>query len=248
MAESPMRIQPVRRLKLSDSVAAELERMILRGDYEIGGRLPSERELADQFGVGRSSMREALRLVEASGLLRIDHGRGVFVAATKKRPPTGDFELRVIDDVTVPELFEVRLAMEGESAGLAARRLTPPEADELQRIVAAAAEPSVGDEDFVTHDARVHRAIATASKNKLLLQIFESIEPLFFTYSYRVIQLPGRRVVAQYGHEQIVQAIVARRPRDARNAMVKHLREVQRDIVEHLEQSDERRKQERRMT
>jgi DNA-binding FadR family transcriptional regulator len=82
-------IEPVRRLKISDSVAAQLELLITQGVYEVGERLPAERELAERFGVGRSTMREALRLVEAEGMLRIDHGVGVFVIRDSKRPEHG---------------------------------------------------------------------------------------------------------------------------------------------------------------
>lgn len=232
-------IQPVRRLKLSDSVAAELERAITRGDYAVGEKLPPERVLAEQLGVGRSSMREALRLVEASGLLRIEHGIGVFVVSNTKRTPAPDSDLLVLDGYTIPELFEVRLALESEAVALAARRVTPAEAAELEDILARMAEASVTDQDFVELDAELHRAIARASKNKLLLRLFESIEPLFVKYSHRVIQLTGRRTVAHEGHQAIVSAIADRRPRNARSAIVRHLRDVERDIVNHLEQSDD---------
>jgi len=82
-------IKPVRRLKISDSVAAQLELLITQGVYEVGERLPAERELAERFGVGRSTMREALRLVEAEGMLRIDHGVGVFVIRDSRRSEHG---------------------------------------------------------------------------------------------------------------------------------------------------------------
>lgn len=233
-------IQPVRRLKLSDSVAAELERKIMRGDYAVGEKLPAERDLAEQFGVGRSSMREALRLVEAEGLLRIQHGIGVFVAANTKRPPAPGPDVLVLDGYTIPELFEVRLALERDAAGHAARRVTPAEIAKLQGVIERASDPHLTDDEFIQLDAEFHRGVVTATKNTLLLRVFEMIEPLFVTYSHRVIQLAGRRQVAHVGHEQIVEAIAARRPREARNAIVRHLREVERDIVEHLKQAEPR--------
>lgn len=231
-------IQPVRRLKLSDSVAAELERKIMRGDYAVGEKLPAERDLAGQFGVGRSSMREALRLVEAEGLLRIEHGIGVFVSSNTKRPPALGPDVLVLDGYTIPELFEVRLALERDAAGLAARRVTPAEVAALEGIVSRASDPDLSDDEFIQLDAEFHRTVVTTTKNTLLLRVFESIEPLFVTYSHRVIQLAGRRQVAHVGHEAIVEAIAARRPREARAAIVRHLREVERDIVEHLEHAE----------
>jgi GntR family transcriptional regulator, transcriptional repressor for pyruvate dehydrogenase complex len=232
----PGDIQPVRRLKVADSVAAQLEQLITRGDITPGDKLPPERVLAERFGVGRSSMREAIRVVEASGLLRTDHGRGVFVVSDKKAMPKLS-DLLIFDDFTVPELFEVRLSLEPDAASSAARRITAPEVAELQRILAEAENPQLSDDAFVKLDAELHRTIVAATKNTLLLKLMESIEPLFFRYSHRVIKLPGRRAHAHAGHVAIVQAIAGHRVRDARTAALSHIRDVERDIAEHIDQS-----------
>ncbi|TQM13318.1 FadR/GntR family transcriptional regulator [Pseudonocardia kunmingensis] len=229
-------IEPVRRLKVADSVAEQLERMISRGDFKPGDKLPPERVLADQFGVGRSSMREAIRVVEVNGLLRSDHGVGVFVVSNSRR--TSDLsQLLVLDEFTVPELFEVRITLERDSAGLAAKRITADEAAELQGIISGMADPDLSDEAFVSLDADLHRAIAQATKNRLLIKLHSTIEPLFVDYSHKVITLPGRREHAHAGHCAIVDAVVGRRVRDARTAAVRHIRDVERDIIAHLGQS-----------
>lgn len=235
----PGDIKPVRRLKVSDSVAAQLEQLITRGDIRPGEKLPPERVLAERFGVGRSSMREAIRVVEASGLLRTDHGRGVFVVSDKKAMPKLS-DLLVFDDFTVPELFEVRLSLEPDAASMAARRITAPEVADLQRILTEAENPQLSDDAFVKLDAELHRTIVAATKNTLLLRLMESIEPLFFTYSNRVIKLPGRRAHAHAGHVALVQAIVGHRVRDARSAALSHIRDVERDIAEQLDQATDR--------
>jgi GntR family transcriptional regulator, transcriptional repressor for pyruvate dehydrogenase complex len=231
-------IEPVRRLKVSDSVAAQLEQLILRGDFKPGEKLPPERVLSEQFGVGRSSMREALRMVEASGLVRTTHGVGVFVTDSKAKPGTGLSELLMLEEFTVPELFEVRLALEGDATALAARRATATDAANLRRLIADASDPELSDEGFVKLDAELHRAIVKITQNGLLLRIMDSIRPLFLTYSYRVIELQGRRAVAHAGHAKIVEAIAAHHIRDARNAAVKHIREVEQDIVRHLQRPE----------
>ncbi|MHA6793011.1 FadR/GntR family transcriptional regulator [Pseudonocardia bannensis] len=229
-------IEPVRRLKVADSVAEQLELMITRGDYAPGDKLPPERVLAEQFAVGRSSMREAIRVVEANGLLRTDHGVGVFVVSNTRRAPDLS-ELLVLDEFTVPELFEVRITLERDAAGLAAQRITPDEAAELQGIIAAMADPGLSDAAFVGLDADLHRAIARVTKNRLLIKLYSTIEPLFVDYSHQVVGLPGRRDGAHSGHCAIVEAVVGRRVRDARTAAVRHIRDVERDIVAHLEHS-----------
>jgi GntR family transcriptional repressor for pyruvate dehydrogenase complex len=225
-------IQPVRRLKVSDSVAAQLEQLILQGEYRVGDRLPPERELAEQFGVGRSSMREALRRVETHGLISIDHGRGTFVAADAVRAMSNGFLL--IEGSTVPELIDVRLPLEGEAASLAARRIVSREMNELRQILEAAEDPTLDDDEFIRLDWQIHRTVAAATKNSLLLRLTDSLEQLFDIYSHRVILLPRRRAVAQAGHREIVAAVVNHQARTARSAAIRHIHDVEKDIAEHL--------------
>jgi GntR family transcriptional repressor for pyruvate dehydrogenase complex len=229
------RIEPVRRLKVADSVAEQLESMIVRGDFAPGDKLPPERALAEQFGVGRSSMREAIRVVEANGMLRTDHGVGVFVVSRSRRAPDLS-QLLVLDEYTVQELFEVRITLERDAAGLAAERATEDETAELRGIIEAMASPDLSDRDFVALDADLHRAIAQTTKNSLLLKLHSTIEPLFVDYSQQVVGLRGRREAAHAGHRQIVDAVGGHRVDDARAAAVKHIRDVERDIIAHLAQ------------
>lgn len=231
--DAPSPIEPVRRLKVADSVAAQLIRLVSSGSYKPGERLPPERVLALQFGVGRSSMREALRSVEADGLLRIDHGVGAFVQEREQRNGV-DRRLLVAGDYTVPELFELRLPLERDAAGLAARRITAEEIETLSEILAEAERAKTTDDRFIELDAELHRTIARATKNALFVDVLCSMEPLFFTYSRKVMALPDRRARAHEGHERIVDAIVRHQVREARAAAVSHIRDVERDIVSHL--------------
>ncbi|NMR21713.1 FadR/GntR family transcriptional regulator [Cellulomonas fimi] len=227
-------IEPVRRLKVADSVAAQLQQLIVEGQFPPGSKLPAERVLAEEFGVGRSSMREALRMVESSGMIRTAHGVGVFVTSTEKQSALRS-ELLIVDDYTVAELFEARVNLEGQSAGLAAKRVSRADGERLRKILKRSEAPELTDEEFIECDAEFHLAIAAASQNRLLVKMHETIRPLFRAYSRRVIQLPGRRDRAQAGHLAIVEAVTARRSREARSAAVAHIREVERDILDHLQ-------------
>ena len=229
MAESRT-IEPVRRLKVADSVAAQLEGLITSGVYELGEKLPPERVLAEQFQVGRSSMREALRMVESAGLLRTAHGIGVFVVRTTKQSPSLS-ELLLIDDYSVRDLFEVRTPLEGNAAALAAQRSTADDAEVLDALIEKMSNPALTDSEFIELDAELHLAIAAASHNPLLHELVRSLAPLFVDYSHRVITLPGRRERAHSGHQKIVAAVTSRKVREARAAAVKHIQEVEHDIV-----------------
>lgn len=227
MAHHP--ITPVRRLTLSESVAEQLERLIESGDLPAGHQLPNERQLAQEFGVGRSSMREALRLIQTRGLVRIEHGRGVFVTDEDERSRlTG---LLVLGDVTVADLFEVRRIIEGECAALAAERCSESDAEALREIFSRSDSEGVSDEEFIQLDLELHRQVVAAAHNPLLTEMFESaVVPRFIGYSERVIRLLGRREHAHAGHGKIVEAILAGSVSKARKAAVDHIAQVVNDI------------------
>lgn len=227
------KIEPLERLKVADAIAAQLSRMISAGEYESGEKLPAERQLSEKFGVGRSSMREALRSLASEGLVRIEHGVGVFVAEPTERRD-GRSGLLVVGDYTVPELFEVRLPLERQAAGLAAERISADELAHLRDVLAEAADPATSDDRFIELDAELHRTISAASKNPLLVSVVTSMEAHFFTYSHQVFKLHDRRSRAQQGHEAIVDALARGDASAARDAAVAHIREVEADIVAHL--------------
>ncbi|MCO4273312.1 FadR family transcriptional regulator [Pseudarthrobacter sp. HLT3-5] len=235
MAEYASKIERVERLRVSDSVAAQLTQLITKGVYAVGEKLPAERVLAEEFGVSRSSMREAIRGIEASGLLNSSHGVGVFVVSNAVST-AGQSDLLVFEDFTVPELFEVRRMMERDAAGWAAKRITPALTSELESIMEQCADPDLSDEDFVRLDIKLHQTIAKASRNELLATLYGGLEPTLLKYSLRVIALPGRREHSHAGHARIVDAIVTGRVREAREAAVAHIRDVERDIAKNLAQ------------
>lgn len=233
MTETASRIERVERLRVSDSVAAQLTQLITKGVYGVGEKLPSERVLAEEFGVSRSSMREAIRSIEASGLVSSSHGVGVFVVSNSITPQAGS-DLLVFEGFTVPELFEVRRMIERDAAGWAAQRITAPYAEALQEILRKCEDPDLPNDDFVQLDFKLHQTIAKASRNDLLATIYSSLEPMMLKYSYRVIDLPGRREDSHRGHARIVDAVLAGQAREARNAAVAHIRDVERDIAKNL--------------
>jgi GntR family transcriptional repressor for pyruvate dehydrogenase complex len=218
----------VLRNKLSDTVAQKLESLIVAGEFAVGAKLPNEKVLAEQFGVGRSSMREAVRTLEADGFLRSAHGIGVFVVTDRPRP--GRIDQSLLGGVTMSDLFETRMAIESKAAELAARRLTDHHAELLQSIVASAADPEISEPDFVALDGRLHHQVAEASGNPLLLHMWESISPQFEEYSLKVIGMPGRLQRAHADHCGIVDAIIDRDPELAARRAHEHVAAVQAEL------------------
>jgi DNA-binding GntR family transcriptional regulator len=143
---------------LREQVLAELRRRIVDGDYAQGERL-TETRLADDFGVSRNPVREALRVVEAEGFVQILPRRGAVVAT--------------LDETAVRDLFAVREQLETLAAGLAAERATKRDVDRLRRLLDdASAATDAKDFDRVAElNSAFHRAVIDVSGNRWLLSI-----------------------------------------------------------------------------
>ena len=155
-------------------VESRLRELLREGRWPVGGRLPNEVQLAAELGVGRSSVREAIRLLARDGLLDVRHGAGTFVAEAPAEPV--DVMLR---RARLLEVYEVRRALEVEAARLAARRVRPEDVLRLagslaQRHELLGAEP----EEFVDADLEFHREVVELSGNAVLLGLFDSVRPV----------------------------------------------------------------------
>ena len=221
--------QRIARFKVSDEVAARIEKMVMTGDFGPGDQLPSMGDFATTFGVGRSSVREALTALEARNLIVVKHGIGAFVAESPFPP-----DLLVVDSWTVPDFFQARGLIEGESAFSAATRLSAASAQALQEALNACTEESLTNQEYVAADWRLHLAIVEAGGNEVLASLYRSLNQVFIDYSLRVLELRGRKSLANEGHAEMVGAVIARDPDRARQAMTEHIALSERDIVEHL--------------
>ncbi|WP_143588352.1 FadR/GntR family transcriptional regulator [Tersicoccus sp. Bi-70] len=217
------------RRKVSDVAAEQLELKITSGEYPAGTKLAAEPALAKEFGVGRSSMREAVRTLSAAGYLRSSHGSGVFVVSD--RPVNTAISDRTLSGgYTMTDLLEAREAIEARSAELAAARISDHHREVIQSILAAAAPREVSQQVFVTLDAQFHRQIAEASSNPLLLDIWDSIAPQFLQYSLRVITIPGRQRHAHLDHCDIAEAVFAGDSENAARLARAHVDAVRQEL------------------
>lgn len=192
-----------------------------------GDRLPPERELAQQLGVSRATLREALRVLIHAGYLEVRPGRagGTFVARWPE-PPRAPEQVAIIARVRdqLPALLDYRRAVEPTAAELAAQRATPAELEELKRILS---ELSGAEETFAFYragDARFHVGIARAAKSPLIHQAVVEVQTslteildLIVYHSDRVL-----RHSTEY-HWRIYEAICRRDPETARQLMVDHI-------------------------
>lgn len=224
-------IVPVRQLKLADAVASQLETLIRSDHFGSDGRLPSERELAEQFGVGRGSMREAISKLETLGIIVKNHGVGTFAVNGDSNGAAKSISLLSAGDVTALELFEVRYAIEPTTAAMSADRRTAEDIRKLKDVMRRSQGAEVSAKEFVALDYEFHRLIVQSSKNRLLTQMYEHLGPHHAVYSEKVISIPNRRERADEGHRRILEAIVNAETTNAKKQALAHLRFAERDLV-----------------
>jgi GntR family transcriptional repressor for pyruvate dehydrogenase complex len=216
-----------------DSVAAEqviahVRGLIEKGVLRPGDRLAAERELAQQIGVSRTSVRAGLRSLSAMGVVQTRQGAGTFITAG---PPTLVSEpLRLIASLhglALSGLFEVRRVLEAGTAALAAERATPEQiatiSDEVTGMYSALHDPQT----FLDYDLRFHRAVSAAANNPMLGAIIEAVAALFFEQRRLTIERAHNLKETADMHRRIYQAIRARDTEAARAAMDDHVRLAQ---------------------
>jgi GntR family transcriptional regulator, transcriptional repressor for pyruvate dehydrogenase complex len=218
----------------SDKVAAEIRAHVSRARLRPGDRIGREGDLARQFGVSRPTLREALRLLASSHLIRASKGRGggIFVAATPEEgiarsvseSVAGMLSTRVID---IDELIESRLLLEVPLAGLAAQRATDEDIAALRRVqnTEAADWSEVGDLDEAFH-ALIARIAGNRLVGAFVLWIAEVLQPTIRD----LIEPAVVDTVVREQHEDIVRAIERGDPDAAERAMREHIVYVQ-DLV-----------------
>lgn len=211
--------------KVCQKLAALARRDLREGD----GWLPTERELSSQLGVSRSVVREATKRLELQGLLEIRQGSGMKVVDKLHKPLSSAVHLLVPDEKQrLVQLTEVRLAIEPESAHLAATRASRADFKRLQECHAR----FVGSTDFETQvlaDMEFHCLIAEASGNKISALLMQSLSDLLqssLTHGYRRVT----KNQAVKDHEKILAAIVSRNGTAAAKAMKQHLLNARDDL------------------
>ncbi len=217
---------PVAAERVSDQIADRLAAAIRDGHFKPGERLPSEQELAERFGVGRTSVREGLQKLRAVGMISSRKGLGAFVAAEVPADPLSEFARWTQSDPrAIEDLVETRFALEAFAAQLAALRATAAQIQEIETHHREHAR--AGDQGdlaaVVASDEAFHEAIVAASGNRLLERIYALLIPELTDFRQKTLMLPWAAARSAKGHERILEAIAERDSAAAKRAMVEHL-------------------------
>ncbi len=223
---------PIQSNKVFEQIAQQIEQRILSGELRSGDRLPTERELAEQFHASRTAVREAMKSLAQKGLVDMRPGRGTIVIDGTSRAMRHSLGLmmRIGQAVNSSSLVEVREILEPEIAALAAVRATEEHIAAMQEAVAIM-DANLNDADaYITADNDFHRALAEGTQNVLILALVDSIVDLLSEQRKLIFSVTGGPQRGQIHHKHILEAIVQHNPEAARQAMHAHLRQVRDDV------------------
>lgn len=238
-------IQKVEPVRIFEQAVDQIRDLILSGQLEIGEKLPTEMELSKLLNVGRSSVREALRVLEAEGLVEVRRGSGTYV--TNNRPfNSHSVDLRQwlkLREESLEQVLEVRESIEGLTAGMAAERATPDQVQKILEISQAISEQlreidenSANQAEFFQElsqlDVNFHLQISQASGNDIANEIINHIIPAFQESNRAVIYLYRKALLMDKEHREIALAIQARDRQAAEAAMRHHIQRVRQDILQ----------------
>lgn len=218
------KFKPIDKTSLSEEISRQIMRLVSSGDLKPGQRLPSERELCTRFGVGRSSLREALRCLTIVGVLETRVGEGTFLALNGDKFIGTVLGWRVAtEQKNIENLMNVRLALESETAANAAIHRTQETIDKLEEILGKMRASLSERLPFTAADAAFHLAIAKASENELIFDLLTLIRSQLEQGLLKVGAWPGGPETACTEHRRILDAIRNRDPESAKAAMRAHL-------------------------
>ncbi|MBD2867493.1 FadR/GntR family transcriptional regulator [Paenibacillus arenilitoris] len=236
----PLEVEKLSKRNHYEEITEQVKRLIVEGRLKVGDKLPSTKQMSEQFGVGRSTTREALSALKAMGLIEIRQGGGCRVISSS--PAEVELpELRSLrlNRETVLELLEARESLEVSNAAIAAAKRTDDDLSALRGIVAEMRR-SAGDEaEGERLDLAFHLALAKATRNSIMVRLFESIMSHIETaiHDIRRVELYANEEVAERlynDHSAICEAISLRDAALAAERMKRHLRHIGAIVTKHL--------------
>jgi len=218
-------IKPVQRSTVVDGIVNQIMDQILTGELKPGTKLPTEVDLTDELAVGRSSVREALKVLEALGLLERSR-EGTVVSI-----PGSGFMVRLLSvmmatrQITPIELLEARVVLEVALAGYAAEKATKEDLAKAARSVDIM-QHAIAENiklDYIQANVDFHIIIAAAAQNSFLFQVVEAVREALTNFQKEIYDVPGLLQVSLEQHKAIYGAIKQGNSSAARLAMQKHL-------------------------
>ncbi len=239
MKESAASVEPIRKASLADAVSERILSLIQEGRFRAGERLPTERELGEQLGVGRTSVREGLRYLEKLGVVDIHQGRGMIVRSLSLEdlfastvPVSAILEL---PEKQIRDIMHARRVLELESAYLAASTRTAENLARMAELIEAQKRSLKRPREWLRLDRLFHVTVANASDNVALVQLISLLWDMLFKHSEDILRNQVIVTNSTRYHEQIYHAIEAGDAELARERMLTHLDDSQKVVLSGLD-------------
>lgn len=216
------RFSDIKNTLLAEQVQEQIFQMILDKPFRIGEKLPNEFALGEKFGVGRSTVREAVKLLISRGILEVRRGSGTYVVGTtpSDMDPLG---LRHLEDKMslALDLADVRILLEPGIAEIAAHSATKEDIEKLRRLCGQVEEKIANGENYIPDDIAFHTCVAECSKNKVVEQLI----PVIDTAVMMFVNVTHKKLMQEtiMTHRAVVDAIAEHDSVGARTAMMMHM-------------------------
>jgi GntR family transcriptional repressor for pyruvate dehydrogenase complex len=225
-------LRPIRKTRAYEEIVRQIQSLVAQGKLKPGDRLMTERELAEQFGVSRVTVRQALSVLQAMGLVESKIGNGTF--ARNSQVPTVTVLASMLNPPrsTLLDQLELRRLIEPEVARLAASRATAAHTREMARFIELQERMLSQGRPFVDEDSAFHMAIARSSGNELLTRMMESIHESLRESREQSLRTPSGMTRSLEGHRRIIDAVRRGDAKGAQRAMLRHVLEVEASITD----------------
>lgn len=221
-----MEIKKIEKASISDQVFDQLKKYLIRGEWKPGEKLPSENDLGKSFGVSRITIRQALSKLTILGLLETRTGEGSFVKELTPGIYVNEMiPVTYLGKQSMQEVFEFRLMIEVESAGLAARKISEEELEALEKSVERMNEYKDNLEKYVDEDQNFHMIISKSTRNSLIIQMNEIVRDVIRETINSLTKHVGMGIGLKY-HNLLIEALRARDEEKSKKIMKEHLMEA----------------------
>ncbi|MGG1311079.1 FadR/GntR family transcriptional regulator [Cohnella laeviribosi] len=226
-----MTIKKIKYHRVYEDVIEQIENLILEGNLAPGDVLPTERELAQAFGISRGTLREAFRILEREGLIETRPGGGRFLSKNLNKAEDKSRIIENIERATIIELLEAREIFETGIVELAAKRATEQDILEIETALEKWGKIDSDSDDPTSPDQAFHLSIAKATHNVVLVNLIDLHMDLLQKTLNKTVDIPGRKDEVYKEHFNILQAIKEKDPSKAREAILYHLKQVKQNIL-----------------
>lgn len=226
----------IKKVRLSDSVIDAIKQMIANDGFKVGDKFYSENELTKKLGVSRSSIREAMRMLEFAGQVSVKQGKGIFITDVQGEQFKAFSDWLKNNEQSIKDNFEVRLIIEPKAAGHAAENADADDIRKMEQVCEQFAQyaEAKDTEEVIQCDRRFHRILAGATKNKTLHVLMKSMTTSLPNGWVSSLYTPGRIEKTVHEHNDILEAIKARDRVAAENSMTRHLVNALHDITREM--------------